>query len=179
MSGSVAVNEDGWATRLKPRPDSPEYLEMQRLVRGKNINEKTLLATDYLNHFNEIIMILDMLPSFPDCFDEAREWQPKNYEEHFRNSGFSDRELAISAYEHSPRRFRKPFDDTIDAMNQLILSALDDIETAISENSNEEVARIVSATNTTMRRLTDVVSAVIHGGEDTAQQAEIVSILAD
>ena len=29
-------------------------------VRGKNINEETLLATDYLNHFNEIIMLFDI-----------------------------------------------------------------------------------------------------------------------
>ena len=173
------MNEDAWADGLKSNPESSEYLEMQRRVRGKNINEKTLLATDFLNHFNEIIMILDMLPSFPDCLEEAREWQPKNYEEHFRHSGFSDRELAISAYEHSPRRFRKPFDDTINAMNQLIESALERIEAAIGNNKNEEVARIVTTTNTTMRRLTDVASSVIHGGEDTAQQAEIDSILAD
>src|SRR3546814_1723486 len=38
------------------------------LVRGKNINQNTLLATDYLNHFNEIIMLLEMLPSMPECY---------------------------------------------------------------------------------------------------------------
>jgi len=31
-------------------------------VAGKNINEKTLLATDYLNHFNEIIMLIELVP---------------------------------------------------------------------------------------------------------------------
>ena len=46
------------------------------LVKGKNINEETLLATDYLNHFNEIIMILDMIPMMPECLDDAKAWAP-------------------------------------------------------------------------------------------------------
>ena len=42
------------------------------LVRGKNINETTLLATDYLNHFNEIIMVLELVPDMPECLEEAQ-----------------------------------------------------------------------------------------------------------
>ena len=54
------------------------------LVRGKNINQNTLLATDYLNHFNEIIMLLEMVPSMPECYEDAAGWRPKSYAEHFR-----------------------------------------------------------------------------------------------
>jgi hypothetical protein len=32
-----------------------------------NINPRTRLATDYLNHFNEAIMLLYMLSSAPEC----------------------------------------------------------------------------------------------------------------
>src|SRR3546814_7715400 len=56
------------------------------LVRGKNINQNTLLATDYLNHFNEIIMLLEMVPSMPECYRDAVEWRPKSYAQHFRDS---------------------------------------------------------------------------------------------
>ena len=28
-----------------------------------NINEETLLVTDYLNHFNEVILLLEMAPN--------------------------------------------------------------------------------------------------------------------
>src|SRR3546814_6668569 len=48
------------------------------LVRGKNINQNTLLATDYLNHFNEIIMLLEMLPSMPECYGDAAERSEEN-----------------------------------------------------------------------------------------------------
>ena len=39
--------------------DSLEVLREK--VRGTNINEHTLLATDYLNHLNEPIMLLEMV----------------------------------------------------------------------------------------------------------------------
>ena len=48
-----------------------------------NINPATGLATDYLNHFNEAIMLLEMLSSCPDCIEDFLAWQPLSYREHF------------------------------------------------------------------------------------------------
>ena len=56
---------------------------LRRLVQGKNIHQDTLLATDYLNHFNEIVMLLELVADMPDCLEDALEWQPKSYEDHF------------------------------------------------------------------------------------------------
>jgi len=36
-----------------------------------SINAATGLSTDYLNHFNEAIMLLDMLRDAPDCRDDS------------------------------------------------------------------------------------------------------------
>ena len=78
-----------------------------------NINPATGLATDYLNHFNEAIMLLDMLPSSPEFRDDFLRWQPVSYREHFAGSHFKGRDTAIAAYEradaasaHQPRRAR-------------------------------------------------------------------------
>jgi hypothetical protein len=60
-----------------------EYLKYQKLVVGKNINPQTLLATDYLNHFNEIHMLLDMLADMPDCLDDIINWEAISYQKHF------------------------------------------------------------------------------------------------
>jgi hypothetical protein len=35
-----------------------------------NINPQSGLATDYLNHFNEAIMLLEMIPDMPDCVED-------------------------------------------------------------------------------------------------------------
>ena len=34
-------------------------------LEGTNINQSKLLATDYLNHFNEVVLLIEMLPSAP------------------------------------------------------------------------------------------------------------------
>ena len=41
-----------------------------------NINPATGLATDYLNHFNEAIMLLEMLSAMPDCAEDFLVWEP-------------------------------------------------------------------------------------------------------
>ncbi|MEJ2377195.1 MAG: hypothetical protein P8Y71_17895 [Pseudolabrys sp.] len=64
-----------------------------------NINPVTGLATDYLNHFNEAIMLLEMLSSCPDCVEDFLAWRPLSYREHFAHSRFKGRDMAISAYD--------------------------------------------------------------------------------
>ena len=66
-------------------------------LRAANINPRTGLATDYLNHFNEAIMLLEMIPDMPDCAVDFLGWQPLSYREHFAASNFRARELAIAA----------------------------------------------------------------------------------
>jgi len=53
-----------------------------------NINPRTGLATDYLNHFNEAIMLLEMIPDMPECMTDFLERQPLSYREHFAASNF-------------------------------------------------------------------------------------------
>src|ERR1041384_1292761 len=72
-------------------------LDPARLA-AANINPKTGLASDYLNHFNEAIMLLDLLPQTPECIVELIGWEPLSYEEHFAASPFKNKELALAAY---------------------------------------------------------------------------------
>src|SRR5437588_12905439 len=80
--------------------DSPA-LDPARLA-AANINPKTGLASDYLNHFNEAIMLLDLLPQTPECIVELIGWEPLSYEEHFAASHFKEKELAVAAYQAAP-----------------------------------------------------------------------------
>ena len=43
-------------------------------LRAANINPRTGLATDYLNHFNEAIMLLEMIPDMPECAEDFLLW---------------------------------------------------------------------------------------------------------
>src|SRR5262249_13363385 len=43
-------------------------------LRAANINPRTGLATDYLNHFNEAVMLLEMVPDMPECAEDFLHW---------------------------------------------------------------------------------------------------------
>jgi hypothetical protein len=94
-----------------------------------NINPRTGLATDYLNHFNEAIMLLEMITDMPDCAEDFLAWRPLSYADHFTASNFKAKDLAIAAYNSADRRIRAEFDN--------ITSAMTSILTAVSEAMRE------------------------------------------
>ena len=71
------------ASQAPPEAGSDADARAARL-RAANINPRTGLATDYLNHFNEAIMLLEMIPDMPECFEDFLGWQPLSYAEHFK-----------------------------------------------------------------------------------------------
>jgi hypothetical protein len=89
-------------------------------LRAANINPYTGLATDYLNHFNEAIMLLEMIPDMPECAEEFLEWQPRSYREHFAASNSRGRELAIAAYDSANPQIRTEFDNITGAMSSIL-----------------------------------------------------------
>jgi hypothetical protein len=85
-----------------------------------NINPATGLATDYLNHFNEAIMLLEMLSSCPDCLDDFLGWRPVTYREHFAGSRFKGRDMAIAAYEAADPNLRECLDTLAGTMTAVL-----------------------------------------------------------
>src|SRR6202171_5473202 len=88
-------------------------------LRAANINPRTGLATDYLNHFNEAIMLLEMIPDMPECFEDFLSWHPLSYAEHFTASHFKARDLAIEAYNSADAGTRAEFDNITSAMTSI------------------------------------------------------------
>ena len=83
-------------------------------IPGTNIDESTLLASDYLNHFHELVMLFEAISSEPQDFsDDLLSWRPLTYEEHFAESGFRDKNLAIAAYRRAPPKIRARFDEAV------------------------------------------------------------------
>src|SRR5438093_11189566 len=102
MHGQTGPGSDGWAERL----------------RVANINPRTGLATDYLNHFNEAVMLLEMVPDMPECAEDFLTWTPLSYAEHFWASNFKARDLAIEAYELSDAKVE--FDNLTASMTSIL-----------------------------------------------------------
>ena len=83
---------------------------LRRRPRDANINPATGLSTDYLNHFNEAIMLLEMLRDAPDCRDDFLAWRAKSYREHFAASRLRSRDTAIAAYDAADAHARESLD---------------------------------------------------------------------
>ncbi len=104
----------------RPTPPRTGHIDEARAaaLRAANINPRTGLATDYLNHFNEAIMLLEMIPDMPECAEDFLTWSPLSYAEHFWASNFKARDLAIEAYELSNARIA--FDNITSTMTSIL-----------------------------------------------------------
>lgn len=143
----------------------------RKLVRGTTINDETLLSTDYLNHYNELVMMLEMVPDMPDMLAEAMDWQPKTYQEHFRDSAFQHRDLAVWAYENAPDAYRRPMDDCIARLDADIESGLPRLQSLAAEGEEvpPEAVRVeTEALTARLRSRIDTMSALINGAMDEA-----------
>ncbi len=154
------------------------YDEYRAKVKGTNISSQTLLATDYLNHFNEIVMLLDMLPDMPDMVEECKLWAPKSYKDHFTDSSFSDKQLAVEAYDRVPSKYRRPFEDTIEQLNILVTQGVDRLDREIADGAEGEQLRdSCRAIARAAQVLMDCASSIIHGGDVAMVQSEIDGLL--
>ncbi|PCI32174.1 MAG: hypothetical protein COB54_07880 [Alphaproteobacteria bacterium] len=151
----------------------PHFKQFQRKAKEENINSQTLLATDYLNHFNEVHMLMDMLPSMPDCMEDIREWAPISYQDHFRNSVFAAKDLAIEAYEHSPAEYRLPFEQTVAKMDDLVLHTIAQAEEQVARDDESALQRLIESYTPLMIALIEKCGGIINGEKHMTHQDSI------
>jgi len=109
--------------RATPDAAIADRFQPERLA-AANINPVTRLATDYLNHFNNVVMLLELLPDMPDCAEEVQDWAPMAYDDYFRHSHFRERDLAIDAYCAADPGIRADFDAAVTHLDCAMAEAL-------------------------------------------------------
>jgi hypothetical protein len=153
------------------------YLDLRQRAQGSNVNDRTLLATDYLNHINEIVMLVELIPDAPECLDDCKAWEPLTYQAHFAKSGIADRDLAIEAYDYSPAEFRFAFDRLVAEMNRLIALTVVRMEQALTDGNDDITRMIATRASRNLQDLIGQAGAVIHGETATLDQSEIDSLM--
>jgi hypothetical protein len=76
------------------------------------VNPVSGLANDYLNIFNEIVMMIDLLPQAPALAEDIEGWRPVSYSDYFADSPLPGRHRALAAYEALEPSTRTLFDKT-------------------------------------------------------------------
>ena len=153
--------------------NDPATEAMRREVAGTNISPVTLLSTDYLNHFNEIAMLLELIPDMPDMLEEAKIWEPKTYVEHFQQSTIADRDLAIACWPLVPARFKAPFEQTIATLNLLIPQIIEHAELLMANNDPDRLQHRISTGVQALHLYIESASGIIHGSDHTLDQGDI------
>jgi hypothetical protein len=143
------------------------------ILRAANINPRTGLATDYLNHFNEAVMLLEMIPDIPECAEDFLAWTPLSYAEHFTATNFKARDLVIEAYEQADRDIRMRFDHLTKSMTDILLA----VGAAMREATQDTTrAKLADQATGWVKPLVAQVGGVINGdfeAEPVPDQSEV------
>jgi hypothetical protein len=159
------------ADRQSPRPTGPEAEARAAALRAANINPRTGLATDYLNHFNEAIMLLEMIPDMPECAEDFLTWCPLSYCEHFMASNFKARDLAIEAYEAADTRIRAEFDNITSNMTSILTA----VGAAMRETQRDKTRAVLAEQATGwVKPLVALAGGIINDGT----KADVETIMA-
>jgi hypothetical protein len=148
-----------------------------------NVNPRTGFATDYLNHFNEAIMLLELMAEVPDCREDFFSWRPKKYDEHFATSKFKHRDVAIAAYKKADPALRQRLDTLAATMNEILIATR---EVVRQDGCSSSVTAIADLAVRWVKPLVARAGEVINGTEsdqraarrDAAPQVAIDALLA-
>ncbi len=142
------------------------------------ISPVTLLATDYLNHFNEVVMLVDMIPSVPEMLPDIEAWREKTYAEHFRASNLDYGDLAAAAYSHAPAAFKDAFENVVSQLNQVIQVTIKGLSAAACADDKTQIAAIAREAVPVMMAMIASADGIIAGGRPVLQQDAIDQLLA-
>ncbi|ODA67305.1 hypothetical protein A7A08_02052 [Methyloligella halotolerans] len=182
----------------RPTDDKPDEVDLEREVSredivaafrsamvnhfrshipGTNINEATLLASDYLNHFHELVMLLEAVASEPEEFaEDLSGWRPITYEEHFTASGFRDKNLAIAAYHRAPQDIRRAFDAAVARLHTQAGILVERVQLQLVQGDRDALTELCFEGSMRLRDLIHAANAIAIGEvsgspEDEADQA--------
>lgn len=119
------------------------------------------LSNDYLNHYSEILMLIEMASDDPAIGADLGEWQPVDYRAYFGASELRRASAALAAYDALPDDRRLAFERLVAAMDALATTAV----FALQPPSVREAApAIVKATAPALRGLIARAAAFLNSG---------------
>ena len=125
-----------------------------------NINPTTGLATDYLNHFNEAIMLLELIQTMPGCIEDLAAWKVMSYREHFLASHQKHREVVLEAYGAADPQARHMLDEIADTMGSILFAVCKALPEAVD---TAEAAALGRQAAGRLRPLVARAGAVVNG----------------
>jgi hypothetical protein len=139
------------------------------------VNPASGLANDYLNLFNEIVMLIEQLPVMPDLIQDILAWHPVSYADYFSASSLPERHLALEAYTDLDAEFRTSFETVVGELDQKAVGAVAAIRRMYKASGevDQDLADICARASESLRKtLLKATTLVNHGtrrGRETPQ----------
>jgi hypothetical protein len=147
--------------------------EMHDVLVAANINPKTGLSTDYLNHFNEMVMMIELYPSSPDIKDEILGWRTASYRSHFENSGFRAKTLALLGYDLAHPAVKRQLDIIVAEIDTVLLEAQNAIGSETEHgDANGAIEEAAEATEMLIARASALINGLAAVEEASADDAQ-------
>ena len=91
------------------------------------VNPRSGIANDYLNLFNEIIMLIENFPAMPELGSDILSWQLVSYHQYFAGSSLPGRSIALAAYDRLEPEVRGAFESVAAEIADLAAAAAEQI----------------------------------------------------
>lgn len=107
----------------EPQPGMSDHT-LDDLQRKPLVNPVSGLASDYLNLFNELVMMLEQVPVMPELIEDLLIWRPVSYREYFERSQLPGRHSALAAYEALDPSFRRRFEGFVQELDVVAVASV-------------------------------------------------------
>lgn len=141
------------------------------------VNPASGIANDYLNHFNEILLLIENLPTLlPEMLDELLEWRPVTYREYFAKSLLPGSARALQIYDGLDDGFRREFEGVIDGVNAMAQASIEVIRAHRDPNGELDPSKVSDfcenascAIRSALNRASDLVNNGHEKADETPQ----------
>ncbi|PPD43472.1 MAG: hypothetical protein CTY15_09870 [Methylocystis sp.] len=125
-------------------PSETRQRAVEELQSKTLVNPVSGLANDYLNLFNELVMMLEQIPQMPELLEDLCAWRPVSYQEYFRKSQLPGRHSALAAYEQLSPSFRRRFETFVAELDVIALASVASVRRQFRDGVPQDMDRVTS-----------------------------------
>lgn len=135
--------------------------EIAQALSAINVNLSTGFGTNYLNHYVEILLLLEMLPSMPEGIEDIILWKPMSYMDHVRQSNLPQFELVLEAFEHADAKRREMLREVTDEADKQVLHYIEQAQKAVALGDKEKALALSQEAKEALTPMLEKISGVI------------------
>jgi hypothetical protein len=123
-------------------PNDMRLKAVEELQSKTLVNPVSGLANDYLNLFNELVVMLEQIPMMPELLEDLSAWRPVSYQEYFRKSQLPGRHSALAAYEELSPTFRRRFETFVAELDVIALGSVAAVRRQLRDGPPQDAERL-------------------------------------